>query len=173
MFTSNTPKQFWGDAVLTVCYLINRMPSKVLQFQTPLSVFSKSFPENRTISSLPLKVFGCMVFAHNNEPDRNKLDKKAFKSIFLGYAANQKGYKCYIPEKRKLIVTMDLTFFENTPFFPKNSLQGEKHSEEILWDNSPESFDACLYPSHSDHLDFPVPETCGETDENKNQGGES
>ena len=121
-FSTNTPKYFWGDAVLTACYLINRMPTNVLQFQTPLNVFSKYFPENRTVSNLPLKVFGCIVFVHNHEPNQNKLDPKAFKCIFLGYAANQKGYKCYFLEKKKLIVSMDLTFFENTPFFSTNSL---------------------------------------------------
>lgn len=136
------------------------MPSKVLQFQTPLSVLSEFFPENRTISSLPLKVFGCTVFAHNHELNRNKLDPKSLKYIFPGYAANQKGYKCYIPEKKKLIVTMDLTFFENTPFFPKISLQGEekhKHGERISEENNchnstswqffPEILDFPLYPS--------------------------
>ena len=137
------------------------MPTKVLQFQTPLNVLSKYFPKNRTISSLPLKVFGCTVFVHNHEPNRNKLDPKAFKCIFLGYAANQKGYKCYFPEKKKIIVTMDLTFFENTPFFPKNSLQGEKNSEENFWHFSSEILNSTTLrsipisksnPSHSENL---------------------
>ena len=39
MFTTNVPKQFWGDAILTASYLINRMPSKVLNYQTPLNMF--------------------------------------------------------------------------------------------------------------------------------------
>lgn len=54
------------------------------------------------MSSLPLKVFGYTVFSHSHELNRNKLDPKALKCIFLGYAANQKGYKCYIPEKKKI-----------------------------------------------------------------------
>ncbi|KAJ9541315.1 hypothetical protein OSB04_027821 [Centaurea solstitialis] len=39
MFTTNVPKYYWGEAVLTAVYLMNRMPSKVLKFQTPLQVF--------------------------------------------------------------------------------------------------------------------------------------
>ena len=30
IFTTNVPKQFWGDSILTACYLINRMPTRVL-----------------------------------------------------------------------------------------------------------------------------------------------
>ena len=36
IFTTNVLKTVWGDAVLTVYYLINRMPSRVLEFQTHL-----------------------------------------------------------------------------------------------------------------------------------------
>ncbi|KAG8473962.1 hypothetical protein CXB51_033910 [Gossypium anomalum] len=39
MFTMGVPKYLWGEAVLTACYLINRLPSKVLNFQTPLHLY--------------------------------------------------------------------------------------------------------------------------------------
>ena len=34
---SNVPFRFWGDAVLTACYLINHMPSSVLHDRIPHS----------------------------------------------------------------------------------------------------------------------------------------
>ena len=40
LFALNVPKHFWGDALLIACFLINRMPSKVLQFQTPLQTLT-------------------------------------------------------------------------------------------------------------------------------------
>ena len=35
MFQSNVPKHFWGEAILTTTFYINRMPSRVLGFLTP------------------------------------------------------------------------------------------------------------------------------------------
>ena len=34
-FNIGVPKHFWGEAVLTATYLINRMPLRVLDFKTP------------------------------------------------------------------------------------------------------------------------------------------
>uniref|UniRef100_A0A2N9EW46 Integrase catalytic domain-containing protein n=1 Tax=Fagus sylvatica TaxID=28930 RepID=A0A2N9EW46_FAGSY len=42
LFAMHVPKSFWGDVVLIAAYLVNRMPSKVLQFQTPLQFLSKT-----------------------------------------------------------------------------------------------------------------------------------
>ena len=53
---------------------------------------------------------------------RGKLDTRSVKCIFLGYAGNQKGYKCYYPTSKKFFVSMDVTFFESQPFYPTNSL---------------------------------------------------
>ncbi|RVW38651.1 Retrovirus-related Pol polyprotein from transposon TNT 1-94 [Vitis vinifera] len=55
MFSSNVPNYFWGEAILTATYLINRMPSRVLTFQSPRQLFLKQFPHTRASSDLPLK----------------------------------------------------------------------------------------------------------------------
>jgi IS30 family transposase len=35
MFTMNVPKFLWSEAVMTVVYLINRTPSRLLGWKTP------------------------------------------------------------------------------------------------------------------------------------------
>ncbi|KAK0593418.1 hypothetical protein LWI29_036352 [Acer saccharum] len=125
MFTTNVPKHFWGEAVLTATYLINRMPSRVFKFQTPCQAILCSYPDTQIISSLPLKVFGCTAFVHIHQHHRSKLDPKAIKCLFLGYSPTKKGYKCYSPITRKFYTSMDVTFFENQSYYPKTSIQGE------------------------------------------------
>ena len=100
MFQMNVPKYLWGEAVLTATYLINRMPSRVLNFSTPLHVLKHLFPHIRLYSDLPLKVFGCIVFVHKSKVT-SKLDLKAEKCVFIGYSPSQKGYKCYNPDTKK------------------------------------------------------------------------
>ena len=134
IFTTNVPKYLWGDSILTACYLINCMSTRVLSFKTPLDMFTHLYPQIRTIGSISLKVFGCKSFVHIQDTNQNKLDPKVVSCVFVGYLATQKGYRCYSPEKRKYYVTMDVTFFENQPYFPKISLQGENGSKKNFWD---------------------------------------
>ncbi|RVW97173.1 Retrovirus-related Pol polyprotein from transposon TNT 1-94 [Vitis vinifera] len=49
MIASNVPKQLWGEAVLTATYLINRMPSRILQFKTPCQILLAAYPSARII----------------------------------------------------------------------------------------------------------------------------
>ncbi|XP_028086199.1 uncharacterized protein LOC114287116 [Camellia sinensis] len=130
MFSTNVPQFFWGEAVLTAAYLINRMPSRVLQFQTPCQLLLKSFPTTRLISTIPPKIFGCSVFVHIHHQYRSKLDPRSLKCIFIGYSSHQKGYKCYSPVTKKFYNSMDVTFFETQSYYPKIDIQGETPTQE-------------------------------------------
>ena len=111
------PFRFWGDAVLTACYLINRMPSSVLHAQIPHSLL---FPD-QPLYFLPPRVFGCTCFVHILTPGQDKLSAKATKCIFLGYSRLQKGYRCYSPQTHRYFLSTDVTFFEDSPFFFSSS----------------------------------------------------
>lgn len=97
LFQNNVPKCYWGEAVLTATHLINRIPSRVLGFKSPLDVLSKFFPNIQTTNNLLPKIFGCVSFVHVHSQHRGKLDPRALTCIFVGYSATQKGYKCYHP----------------------------------------------------------------------------
>ncbi|CAL5338710.1 unnamed protein product [Camellia sinensis] len=148
LLTTHMPTMFWGDAILTATHLINRMPSR---------------------STLPLRLFGCTAFVHVHPHQRTKLDPRATKCVFLGYSPSQKGYKCYDPISRRLFLSLDVTFFETTPFYPKSSIQGENMSEsQTRHDSNGDMFslDFPLTNLPSNSTSLPV------TEGNLNSGGE-
>lgn len=114
---AHMPSRHWGDAVATVVHLLNRMPSKVLDFKTPLHTLS-TYVTLPTMLMIPPRVFGCVAFVHLHKTQRTKLDPCAIRCCFLGYALHQKGYRCYEPANDRSHVTMDVTFLETEPFFP-------------------------------------------------------
>ena len=90
MFARNVPKFFWGDAMLTTAYLINRMPAKSLNSKTPIDILKQHLSHINCLDSLPPKVFGCTIFVYIPNKNGSKLDPKATKYIFLGYSPTQK-----------------------------------------------------------------------------------
>jgi hypothetical protein len=83
LFQNNTPKIYWSRAVLTAIYLINRLPSVVLEYKSPLEILYQ-----RKITIDHLKVFGCTCYVHNNTK-KDKLDARAIKMIFLRYSSQK------------------------------------------------------------------------------------
>ena len=82
MFSMNVPKQFCGEAVLTTANLIIRLPFRVLDFQTPLQMFLKTYPNSNLISNIPSRIFGCTVFVHIHAQHRSKLDPRSVRCVF-------------------------------------------------------------------------------------------
>ena len=83
----HVPKHFWADAVSTACFLINRMPSSVLNWATP---YNQLFPNNPLFPIDP-KVFGCTCFVRNVCPHVSKLDPKSLKCILWDILVFKKG----------------------------------------------------------------------------------
>jgi len=75
------PEHFWGDAILTAYYLINRMPSSVLKNNIPHSIL---FP-HEPLHPLPLRVFGFTCFVHKFSHVLDKLSPRSHKCVFLGF----------------------------------------------------------------------------------------
>jgi hypothetical protein len=97
-------KDFWAELVNIDYYLVNRSPSTVLECKTPSEVWSGT-PTGYS----NLKVFGCPVYAHVND---GKLERRANKCIFLGYASGVKGCRLWCIELKSpgLIISRDVKF---------------------------------------------------------------
>ena len=55
------PKVFWGEAIRTACYLVNRSPSVPLEFDIPEKLWT-----GKDVVYNHLKVFGCKLTTTNN-----------------------------------------------------------------------------------------------------------
>lgn len=114
LFQANLPKHFWGDAILTTTYLINRTPTPVLNGKTPYDILFHKSPAYKH-----LRVFGCLCFAstHHNRP--TKFDARSTRCLFLGYPYGTKGYKVYDLDTGKTFISRDVLFHEHV--FPYSS----------------------------------------------------
>ncbi|KAL0342640.1 UNVERIFIED_CONTAM: Retrovirus-related Pol polyprotein from transposon TNT 1-94 [Sesamum calycinum] len=107
LISSGLAKSFWGEALLTAAYLINRSPSVPLLGKVPEHVWSG---KNVDLSSL--RVFGCSAFVFQNN---DKLEPRAQKCVFIGYPEGVKGYRLWLRNQTgfKVVISKDVTFNES------------------------------------------------------------
>ena len=100
-------KDFWAEEVSTACFLVNRSPSTAIEFKTPEEVWS-----GKPADYSNLRIFGCPAYMHVSE---GKLEPRARKCIFLGYASGVKGYRLWCPDPKspKFAISRDVTFDES------------------------------------------------------------
>ncbi|WVZ24536.1 hypothetical protein V8G54_003080 [Vigna mungo] len=113
LFQNHVPKRFWGEALLTATYLINRLPTKILNSRSPMEVLSSFYPHLDPTNKLQSRIFRCVSFVHVHSNERGKLDPRAVKCVFLGN-----------------FVSRDVTFNEQESYFKQPHLQGENVREE-------------------------------------------
>uniref|UniRef100_A0A1Y1JXU0 Integrase catalytic domain-containing protein n=1 Tax=Photinus pyralis TaxID=7054 RepID=A0A1Y1JXU0_PHOPY len=117
MFDSSLRKEFWGEAVRTATYLINRLETKALnQNTTPAEIWYK---EKQNLSKI--KLFGCN--AYNLVPKEvrsSKLHPRSEKMLMIGYADN--GYRLWDKDRKKIVHARNVIFEEDGPEIYPNIL---------------------------------------------------
>lgn len=111
VFDSHLSKEFWGEAVLSSVYLINRTETSAIpEKKTPAEIWYNCKPNLEKI-----KRFGCI--AYNLIPKENrqsKLDSRSHKMIMVGYADN--GYRLWDATKRKIVLGRNVIFDESSDY---------------------------------------------------------
>ncbi|KAL2243544.1 UNVERIFIED_CONTAM: Retrovirus-related Pol polyprotein from transposon TNT 1-94 [Sesamum indicum] len=107
LISSGLPKTFWGEALLTAAYLINRSPSVPLFGNNPEKLWSKT-----DVDFSSLRIFGCSAFCHVNG---DKLDPRSQKCVFIGYPPGVKGYRLWLRSQPgfRVVISKDVVFNES------------------------------------------------------------
>jgi len=112
LFQSNIPMQYWSDCVTTAVFLINRLPSPLLNNKSPYELILNKQPDYSL-----LKNFGCLCFVSTNAHERTKFTPRARACVFLGYPSGYKGYKVLDLESHSVTVSRNVVFKEHVfPF---------------------------------------------------------
>lgn len=103
------PAEFWGEAVMTAVYLLNRSPMKSLAGCTPYEAWHGKKP-----SVEHLRTFGCIAHVKDVKPHLKKLQDRSTKMVLLGYEMGAKAYRVFDPTARRVHVSRDVVFDEAT-----------------------------------------------------------
>ena len=104
---SGLPTNMWGEALLTACYIHNRITSRVIP-TSPYELWKGRQPNLDY-----LRVWGCVAYYRTPDPKRSKLGDRARKSVFIGYAQNSKAYRLLDDESGVVVESRDVEFFED------------------------------------------------------------
>ena len=126
---AHMPNTYWVDAFNTAVYLINRLPTRVLNYLSP---YEKLFQKSPTYDSL--RVFGCACFPYLRPYNTNKLQFRSKQCVFLGYSLNHQGYRCLDPSTGRVYLSGHVIFDESSFPFQEtiNTVSAEKGPQESL-----------------------------------------
>ena len=84
MSQTSLPTSFWGYALETAAFILNKIPSKAVQ-KTPYEIWTGRDPKLYF-----LKIWGCEAYVKRQASD--KLGPKLDKCLFVGYPKETRGY---------------------------------------------------------------------------------
>ena len=100
-------QEYWAEAVVAAAYIRNRVISRSTDGKSPHELWYGKKPTVRH-----LRVWGCTAYAHVAQEKRSKFDAKAVKCIMIGYSESSKAWRLWDTERKRLIVSRDVTFNE-------------------------------------------------------------
>jgi hypothetical protein len=112
------------EASMTVVYVQNRIPHKILKNMTPKEALTGVKPKVGHF-----RIFGFHVYIHVPKEERTKLDPSGKKGTFLGYNESSNTYQIYIQSQRQIEVSKHVSFEEEVDFRRSRGSHMETDSE--------------------------------------------
>ncbi|GBM94824.1 Retrovirus-related Pol polyprotein from transposon TNT 1-94, partial [Araneus ventricosus] len=146
--SSGLSKGFWAEALLCHTYVWNRVCHSN-QSLTPFELYSGHKP-----SVKHLKAFGSAAYAGVPKQLRKKFDMRAKKGIMVGYALKTRGYRIWLPNERKIVETINVSFDEDNMLEPNGSGAVLDPNKRTINVSSNSEFDT-ESEEESEHLSIP------------------
>ena len=86
------PAKFWGEAVKTAVYILNKSPTKGVADGTSYQAWF-----DKILKVYHFKIFGCLAHANNTYSHLLKVANRSVKTIMLGYEDGTKAYRLLDP----------------------------------------------------------------------------
>jgi hypothetical protein len=126
--TSGLSKAWWGEAIVTACHVLNRVPTKNKEI-TPFEEWEK-----KRLELYYLRTWGCLAKVNLPIPKKRKLGPKTVDCVLLGYAFHSIGYRFVIVKSKvsdmcvgTIMESNDVTFFED--IFPMKGSSSSSNQE--------------------------------------------
>jgi Integrase core domain len=113
---------FWGFALETAAFMLNRVPSKSVK-KTPYKLWFGKFSNVSFI-----KIWGCEAYVKRLMSD--KLSPRSGKCIFMGYPKETKRYCFYYKSENKIVIARHTIFLEKE-FLTRGSSESNVQLKEI------------------------------------------
>nr|GEV41020.1 zinc finger, CCHC-type [Tanacetum cinerariifolium] len=121
------PLTFWVGAVRQAIYILNRVPTRALEDETPYEALYNTKPNLEN-----LRIFGCTAYAKITTPHLKKLDDRSIPLIYLGIEEGSKACRLYDPITKKKHVSRDVKFTETKPW-DWNKGEEDTSTQDTFW----------------------------------------
>jgi hypothetical protein len=124
MNEKNIGQTYWVEVINTTVHVLNKAHLRPQSDKTPYELWY-----GRPTSIKHFKVFGSKCYIKNNDENLGKYDDRVDEGIFLGYATNSKGYRCYNKRLHKMVDFIDIKVDEG---IPTREVYNNESSTEVI-----------------------------------------
>jgi hypothetical protein len=150
--TASLSKEWWGEAILTASYVLNRVPSK----NKEITLFEEW--EKKRLNLSYLRTWGCLKKVNMPINKKRKFGPKTVDCVFLGYAIHSVGYRFLIinssvPEMvvDTIMKSRNAIFFEDEFFMKINTPSMSSHDSIFV----PESHEPIIHADDETQGEIP------------------
>jgi hypothetical protein len=118
------PKSYWALAMAAAVHVRNRVHSG----GTGGVPFTLATGRRADLSSM--RIFGCPAYVHVDKSKRRKLDDRACKGVFVGYASESPAWLVYNPATRRVMNSRNVVFDEATVLSMGESNAEQRNDDE-------------------------------------------